>query len=77
MAETDRVVFMLHFINAHYSKRSLNGFVQKDILYTEITRGDQRRWKFSALTTKEGRSDVIEIQFDDFGYYLHDYRVGA
>lgn len=72
----DRIAFVLHFIDSKYSKRSLEAFLNRDILYVEITKGDKHRWKFSALTTRPSRNDVLTIEFNDFGYYLHDYRSG-
>jgi hypothetical protein len=69
LADTDRVVFVLHFINSKHSKRSLQSFISEEILYIEIMRGDSRRWKFSALTTKSSRKDTFSLEFDD-------YRVG-
>ena len=76
LEDTDRVAYVLHFIDAHYSKRSLNHFVGTEILYTEISKGDSKKWRLSASTTRESRNDVIVIEFNDFGHYLHDYRSG-
>lgn len=76
LADTDRVAFVLHFVDSLYSKRTLNSFLHEDILYVEIGRGEKRQWAFSTLTTRESRNDVLTIEFNDFGYYLHDYRKG-
>lgn len=76
LADTDRVLYVLHFMGAGYSKRRLMNFIGSEVLYVEITSGDDRKWKFSASTTRDSRNDEIAIQFNDFGFYLHDYRTG-
>jgi hypothetical protein len=74
LADTDRVVFSLHFINSKCNSHFLRSFIDNEILYAEVISGEARRWKFNALTTKDKGKDFFSIEFDDFGYYLYDYR---
>jgi hypothetical protein len=74
-ADTDRVSFVLHFINASFSKRSIDRFVGEDLLYVEVSQGTKKPWTFSALTTKSSGTDIFSTQFEDFGFYSHDSRM--
>ncbi len=70
VADSDRVVFVLHLMNVYYDRLTIGRWLGKELLYTEIDCTSNGRWEMTCLFLNFQEELVVE--FEGFGHYVHN-----